>query len=639
MRGKAEIKTPNSKLPPMNNLLNSDSHVIPRPLGSKSITIDTPSRASENKMIFHKRIEDSNDKNMRSTQKQKQGLKIETTNEPKNYGHYFMKDIQPNTTGAGTTVVNLSQNVNTNKSTVMNNSLTIGSQSTKGNYRIRGVSPKKYINLKYGGNHPPQNEVKSFSQDFANLKIDRPDPTSATVNKSRNGTMTIDLPVFEATKCSNRKNGVVKAYAANTNQGIVRNYNEDRVAIILNIMKPPNIEYKEEWPVCSFFGVYDGHGGTSCADYLRDNLHQFVIRDKNFPHNPKEALRKGFEQAERQFGELAQQNPSELDRSGSCAIVTLIVADTLYVANVGDSRAVMSCDMGRKVVPLSNDHKPMDEDEHQRIMKAGGKIYQSQIPQTLRPAFGSANSPGMNRVILGPHRVLPGRLSVSRTFGDMEAKLPKYGGNPNVVIAEPEIRSMKLTKECDFIVLACDGIFDKMNNPEVVKSCWDSTQIRASDVHHQCSIAVESLMRESLIRRTLDNITVVMISLSGFKRALFPKASKTTTHTPGLPIVRQAQTLEPIQETTSSTGDFTHHAKPSSSYSTNKLKKIIDVGSTEEKVNGIHQRQPSRTDSGVRKSNNNTSTKDSYHYSNNELSGNNLMKSSDHGFHGRNVKS
>lgn len=87
-----------------------------------------------------------------------------------------------------------------------------------------------------------------------------------------------DLPYFDPTKCSSRKNGVVKAYAANTNQGLIRNYNEDRVAIILNIMKPQNVESKEEWPVCSYFGIYDGHGGTACADFLRDNLHQYVKR-------------------------------------------------------------------------------------------------------------------------------------------------------------------------------------------------------------------------------------------------------------------------------------------------------------------------------------------------------------------------
>jgi len=47
-------------------------------------------------------------------------------------------------------------------------------------------------------------------------------------------------------------------------------------------------------------------------------------------------------------------------------------------------------------------------------------------------------------VILGPFRVLPGRLSVSRTFGDIEAKKPKYGGNPKVIVAEPEIKAFKV---------------------------------------------------------------------------------------------------------------------------------------------------------------------------------------------------
>lgn len=56
---------------------------------------------------------------------------------------------------------------------------------------------------------------------------------------------------------------MITAYGANTNQGIVRNYNEDRVAIILNIMKPKSKESKiEYWPKCSFFGIYDGHGGS-----------------------------------------------------------------------------------------------------------------------------------------------------------------------------------------------------------------------------------------------------------------------------------------------------------------------------------------------------------------------------------------
>ncbi len=82
----------------------------------------------------------------------------------------------------------------------------------------------------------------------------------------------IIIPNHESTKHSLKRNGVVRAYAANTNQGLVRNYNEDRVSIILNILKPPNRQI-ENWPRCSFFGIYDGHGGSACADFLRDNLH------------------------------------------------------------------------------------------------------------------------------------------------------------------------------------------------------------------------------------------------------------------------------------------------------------------------------------------------------------------------------
>jgi protein phosphatase 2C family protein 2/3 len=73
-------------------------------------------------------------------------------------------------------------------------------------------------------------------------------------------------------------------------------------------------------------------------------------------------------------------------------------------------------------------------------------------------------------------RVLPGRLSVSRTFGDAEAKLSKFGGNPNVVIATPDIRQFKITNEHDFVVLGCDGIFDKLSNHDTLQCVWNSVE-------------------------------------------------------------------------------------------------------------------------------------------------------------------
>ena len=182
---------------------------------------------------------------------------------------------------------------------------------------------------------------------------------------------------MDPTKTSTKRNGLVRAYAANTNQGLVRNYNEDRVSIILNIVKPEH-RALEDWPKCSFFGVYDGHGGSACAEFLRDNLHHYVIKEDVFPWNPTVAITKGFKAAETRFIEMCQSRdettgqPTVTERSGSCAIVVLIVGEVCYVANVGDSRAVLSSEGGKLMTALSRDQKPSDIDEYKRIIKAGG---------------------------------------------------------------------------------------------------------------------------------------------------------------------------------------------------------------------------------------------------------------------------
>lgn len=120
---------------------------------------------------------------------------------------------------------------------------------------------------------------------------------------------------------------------------------------------------------------------------------------------------------------------------------------------------------------------------------------------------------------MGPLRVFPGRLSVSRTFGDVEAKFTKYGGNPNVVIAEPEIWDFKIDSECDFIVLACDGIFEKMNNKDVLETCWEGINSTHNlTIHEQISHSVQLLLKTSASWRTLDNITTVIIGLENLAK-------------------------------------------------------------------------------------------------------------------------
>ena len=72
---------------------------------------------------------------------------------------------------------------------------------------------------------------------------------------------------------------------------------------------------------------------------------------------------------------MAQNVNNVRDKSGSCAVVILMIGDDVYVANTGDSRAIMSTHQGSKFVSISNDHKPSEEPERIRILKGGGQVY------------------------------------------------------------------------------------------------------------------------------------------------------------------------------------------------------------------------------------------------------------------------
>lgn len=317
---------------------------------------------------------------------------------------------------------------------------------------------------------------------------------------------------LDPTRRSTQESGVIKSYAVNTNEGLVRNYNEDRVSIILNIMQSgKNADSK--WPKCAFFGVYDGHCGSACAEFLRDNLHKFILRDKNFPNSPKDALREGILRAENEFFKKCVDHKGDLiEKSGSCALILLVVNDICYVANVGDSRAVLSKDGGRQAMSLTKDHKPCSPSEKERILKAGGKIYRTQI-QTISLESEKQEEFEKEEIVNGPYRVFPGRLSVSRTFGDFEAKLQKYGGNPNVVIVEPEIFEVPVDNSADFILLGCDGLFDRFTSEELVAKVWEnsSSKVWKGNYHEVAAEIVEGIFADTFQRKAWDNITVILI--------------------------------------------------------------------------------------------------------------------------------
>jgi protein phosphatase 2C family protein 2/3 len=337
---------------------------------------------------------------------------------------------------------------------------------------------------------------------------------------------------LDPTRRSTQESGIIRAYAVNTNEGLVRNYNEDRVSIILNIMQSGKGD-DVNWPKAAFFGIYDGHCGSNCSEFLRDNLHKYILRDENFPNDPVEALKAGFEKAEAEFLRtcLTPDGRNLRDKSGSCALVLLFVRDRCYIANLGDSRAVMSLDGGTKTIDLSNDHKPCEEGEKNRILRAGGKIYKTQVHTiSLEASNPACANPDLAKhddfkekeeIVNGPFRCFPGRLSVSRTVGDYEAKVTKWGGNPRVIVAEPEIREFKINDDCDFIVMGSDGVYDRMNSEEIVSSIWkdaknDRAKLTESGPHDMSANLVEKLIQETFKRKAWDNITVILVCFNNF---------------------------------------------------------------------------------------------------------------------------
>ncbi len=89
-------------------------------------------------------------------------------------------------------------------------------------------------------------------------------------------------------------------------------------------------------------------------------------------------MTQGFQEAEASFLKETLQSfdqTHKLERAGSCALSALFVNDDCYIANVGDSRAILSSNEGRLVTALSQDHRPNDPQEYQRVFEAGGSVY------------------------------------------------------------------------------------------------------------------------------------------------------------------------------------------------------------------------------------------------------------------------
>jgi protein phosphatase PTC1 len=234
-------------------------------------------------------------------------------------------------------------------------------------------------------------------------------------------------------------------------------------------------------PKQSYFGVYDGHGGRAIVEYLEKYLHQ------NFEKEILDTNAKTYKEIINAFETSflltdIQTAKANLAVSGSTAIVNFIQVDDatgtkhLHTANCGDARSVLS--RNGVAIRLSHDHKASDIVEKNRIEKSGGFI--------LR-----------NRVL--------GVLAVSRSFGDHSLK--------QFVVSTPYVKSMELTEDDEFLILACDGVWDVMSDQEVVDFVKVYSDSNGGNTNEKFDLIARALVDEALKRGSTDNITAYVVKL------------------------------------------------------------------------------------------------------------------------------
>jgi len=225
----------------------------------------------------------------------------------------------------------------------------------------------------------------------------------------------------------------------------------------------------------SIYGVFDGHGGSQCAEFCAANLLEILKKFLLITDNVSDAFNLAIAELDTKAIEHAK------DASGSTACIILIDNNRydLYCCNVGDSRSVLVNASYTTVKQLSVEHKPDYPLEKQRIEQANGWV-----------TFG---------------RVC-GILAVSRSLGDKDFKYEIE----NLVISTPDITHHKLTlNEDKYIIVACDGLYDVFTNEQCME--WLSGNIN-EDMSMQD--VTDKLCHTSIYdRKTKDNVSIIIIKI------------------------------------------------------------------------------------------------------------------------------
>ncbi|KAJ4365111.1 Protein phosphatase 2C 2 [Neocucurbitaria cava] len=291
---------------------------------------------------------------------------------------------------------------------------------------------------------------------------------------------TLSEPVVD--KHSDNGQGDSLIYGVSSMQGW-RISMEDAHATLLDLA-PEDGKPTPEDKRLAFFGVYDGHGGDKVAIYTGEKLHQIVTKQEAFKEGDlKKALQDGFLATDRA---ILSDPKYEEEVSGCTASVGIISKDKIYVANAGDSRSVLG--VKGRAKPLSFDHKPQNEAEKARIQAAGGFV-----------DFGRVN----------------GNLALSRAIGDFEfkksAELPP---EQQIVTAFPDVEIHDINQDDEFLVVACDGIWDCQSSQAVIEFVR-----RGIVAKQELSTICENMMDNCLASNSdtggvgCDNMTMIVIGL------------------------------------------------------------------------------------------------------------------------------
>ncbi|KAJ4957465.1 hypothetical protein NE237_024576 [Protea cynaroides] len=257
-----------------------------------------------------------------------------------------------------------------------------------------------------------------------------------------------------------------------------------------------------------FFGVFDGHGeyGAQCSQFVKNRLCENLLRNSRFQMDAIEACHASF------LATNSQLHSDSLDdsMSGTTAITILVRGRTLYVANSGDSRAVIAERRGKDVVAvdLSIDQTPFRADELKRVKNCGARVLTlDQIEGLKNPDVqcwdteeGDDGDPPRLWV---PNGVYPG-TAFTRSIGDSVAET--IG-----VVATPEIVVLELTPDHPFFVIASDGVFEFLSSQTVVDMVAKFKEPRDA-----CAAIVAESYRLWLQYETrTDDITVIVVHING----------------------------------------------------------------------------------------------------------------------------